>query len=171
MQLVSSRQTKFIKWGVPVIGGLAMLAGTLIFARNTACDEGFGGCINGFPLLALVPALMLPGIAILFKMRLLPLADEVWSDGTHLQIKHQGRNLHISVTDVIAIQHEQSAGSGEAGSSHATVMLQLRVDTAIGKKVTFILCDKTAPPAEYEAAIRLINRLRAQTGGSYPNSI
>lgn len=36
MQLVSSRQTKFIKWVLPLIGGLFLIAATLLIARNTA---------------------------------------------------------------------------------------------------------------------------------------
>jgi hypothetical protein len=162
MQLVSSRQTKFIKWVLPVIGGIFLIAATLIFARNTACDEAIGGCIKGFPLIALVPALMLPGIALLFKMRLQPLADEVWSDGTHLQIKRQGRQLHIPITDIIGFHLEQAAkGSDGAGNRHATVTLHLRVDTPFGRTVAFIPCDKTAPPTEYAAARSLIGRLQA----------
>lgn len=65
---------------------------------------------------------MLPGIALLFKMRLLPLADEVWSDGTHLQIKHQGRQVHIPITDIIGFHLERATnGSDGGGNSHATV--------------------------------------------------
>lgn len=170
MLQISSHQTKYIKVAVPLIAAVSLIGAAVVFAVNTECGFGIEGCIFGFPFLALIPLLMLLPLVLLVTLRLLPLADEVWCDGANILVKHQGRSLHIPLTDIVGLGYEHKAQhQAHGGNSFATVTLLLRENTVLGKKIPFILCQNTSTKSERATAEALIDRFR--TGNSINQSI
>lgn len=130
MNLISSRQTWFLKKMFPVLyfGALVGVAIAVLADRHPKP----GGRVVAWTVL---PAVALLG-AFLYRWLIVPLADEVWDAGSELIVKKGGAEAHVLLSQIVNISYERF-------TNPPLVTLALREPTALGDRIVF------APPVRF----------------------
>jgi hypothetical protein len=155
MRQLSASNTFFYKRVFPVIWFAGVFAFLAFGVNQAVARRGAGDSWFFFA----APLVVLVGGFVVMKMFIFDLVDEVWDDGRELVVRNRGREVRISLAEIINVNYERL-------SNPPRVTLLLHDPTELGSEITFMAPRRpfTMNPAR-DLALELIGRIEAARNG------